>query len=53
MFFDKRNYGAVQDWYFRMINDPDKFERLRYIDAIDDYKSIIEESQKLLDLTPI
>jgi transposase len=53
MFYDKRHDPAVQDWYFRMINDPECFEKWRYKDTINDYKSIIEESQKLLELTPL
>jgi transposase len=35
------------------MNDPEYFEKWRYKDTINDYKSIIEESQKLLELTPL
>jgi hypothetical protein len=53
MFYDKFHSNAVQDWYFRMINDSHTFEKFRYIDTINDYNSIIKECQKLLDITPL
>jgi hypothetical protein len=31
------------------MNDPEYFEKFRYIDTINDYNSIIEECQKLYD----
>ena len=34
------------------MNDPEYFEKLRYLDTIDIYKSIIEEFQKLYEQTP-
>jgi hypothetical protein len=36
-----------------MMNDPEYFERWRYIDTINDYNSIIEECQKLYENTPV
>ena len=27
----------AQEWYFRLVNDPNEFEKWRYIDAINDY----------------
>jgi hypothetical protein len=35
----------VEKWYFHMANDG--WEKFRYIDTINDYKSIIEEFEKL------
>jgi len=34
------------------MNDPEYFEKWRYIDTINDYSSLIEEFQKLYDKTP-
>jgi hypothetical protein len=35
------------------MNDPNQFEKDRYVDTIDVYNSIIEEFQKLYDKTPV
>jgi hypothetical protein len=53
MFFDKRHSPATQDLYFRLLSDPDYFAKFRYLDAIDDYNSIIRDCQELLELTPL
>jgi hypothetical protein len=34
------------------MNDPNYFEKWRYIDTINDYSNIIEEFQKLYEQTP-
>ncbi len=34
------------------MNDPDQFEKERYIDSINVYKSVIEELQKLYEQIP-
>ncbi|MFL6316740.1 MAG: hypothetical protein ACJ73C_08405, partial [Nitrososphaeraceae archaeon] len=34
------------------MNDPEQFEKERYIDSINDYNNIIEEFQKLYEQTP-
>jgi hypothetical protein len=52
MFYDKRHSPEVQEWVYRMMNDPYEFEKFLYIDSINDYKSVIEECQKLYDNTP-
>jgi len=50
---DKKRYRTeVQEWCFRLMNDPEYFEKWRYIDTINVYNSIIEEFQKLYDKTP-
>ena len=49
---NRRQRTEAQEWYFQLINDPEYFERWRYIDTINDYSSIIEEFQKLYDQTP-
>ena len=46
-------FTEVQEWYFRLVNDPEYFERRRYTDNINAYTSIIEEFQKLYDSTPV
>jgi hypothetical protein len=51
MFYDKRHSHEVQEWYFRLMNDPEYFERWRYTDNIEAYNSIIE-FQKLYEQTP-
>ena len=53
MFYDKRHSPEAQEWYFRLMNDPNYFEKWRYIDTISDYNSIIEEFVKLYQQTPI
>ena len=50
---DKKQYSTeAQEWYFRLINNPCEFEKMRYIDSINVYNSVIEECQKLYDKTP-
>jgi hypothetical protein len=34
------------------MNDPNQFEKERYIDTINDYNNLIAEFQKLYDNTP-
>jgi len=36
-----------------MMNDPNRWEKFRYIDAIYDYNNIIEEFQKSYEQTPV
>ena len=43
----------AQEWYYLLMNDPEYFERWRYIDSINVYNSIIEQFQKLYDKTPM
>jgi hypothetical protein len=50
MFYDKRHSPEVQEWYYRLMNDPEKW---RFKDTINDYNSIIAEFQKLNEQTPI
>jgi hypothetical protein len=52
MFYNKRHSPEVQEWCYRMMNDPEYFEKWRYIDIINDYNNIIVEFQKLYDQTP-
>ena len=52
MSFDNDN-DNVQRWFYRMVNDPDQFAKLRYADAIEDYKNIIQQCHELLELTPL
>ena len=35
------------------MNDPEYFEKWRYVDTINDYSSLIEEFQKLYEQTPV
>ena len=48
----ERIHSEAQEWCFRLTNDPEYFEKWRYIDTINNYNSIIEEFQKLYDKTP-
>jgi hypothetical protein len=34
------------------VNDPNEFDKLRYIDTINDYNNLIAEFQKLYEQTP-
>jgi hypothetical protein len=49
----RRQRTEAEEWCFRLMNDPEYFEKWRYVDTINDYKSIIEEFQKLYDQTPV
>ncbi|MFL6365416.1 MAG: hypothetical protein ACJ71D_07550 [Nitrososphaera sp.] len=41
---DKMRYRSeAEEWYFRLLNDPNQFEKKRYIDSINVYSSVIEE----------
>jgi hypothetical protein len=42
----------VEEWCFRLMNDPEYFEKWRYIDSISVYNSVIEQFQKLYEQTP-
>ena len=40
---DKKRYRTeAQEWYFRLMNDPNQFEKMRFIDSINVYSSVIE-----------
>jgi hypothetical protein len=53
MFYDnKRHSPEVQEWYYRLVSDPEYFETWRYKDTINAYMSIIEEFQKQYEQTP-
>ena len=43
----------AQEWCFRLMNDPEYFEKWRYVDTINDYSSLIEEFQKLYEQTHV
>ena len=47
----KRHRSEAQEWCFRMMNDPEYFEKWRYVDTINDYNIIIAEFQKLYEET--
>jgi hypothetical protein len=53
MFYDKRHSHEVQEWCYRMMNDPNQWEKWRYIDTLYDYNNIIAELQKLYEQTPV
>ena len=52
MFYDKRHSPEVQEWCYRMMNDPEYFEKWRFKDTINDYNMVIKEFQKLYEQTP-
>jgi hypothetical protein len=50
---DKKLHSSdVQEWCFRLMNDPEYFEKERFIDTINDYSNIIAEFQKLYEQIP-
>jgi hypothetical protein len=49
---EKRHRSDAQEWCFRLMNDPEYFEKRRYTDTISDYSSLIAEFQKLYEQTP-
>jgi rubrerythrin len=48
----KRHLSEAEEWYFRLMNDPEQFEKETFIDGIDDFNSIIKELQNLYEETP-
>jgi hypothetical protein len=48
---DKKRYHRTeaQEWCFRLMNDPEYFEKWRYTDTINDYNNLIAEFQKLYE----
>jgi hypothetical protein len=44
--------SEAQEWLFRLANDPNQFEKERFIDAINEYNRLIEEYLKLYDKAP-
>ena len=48
----KRHCTEAQEQYFRLMNDPEQFEKWRYMYTINDYSSLIAEFQKLYENTP-
>jgi hypothetical protein len=48
----RRQRTEAQEWCFRLMNDPEYFEKWRYIDTINGYSSIIAEFQKLYEQRP-
>jgi hypothetical protein len=50
---DKWHDPDVATWMYRLMNDPEYYERWFYKDAMDDYNMIIAECQKMYDMTPV
>ena len=50
---EKRYRSEAQEWYFRLVNDPNEFEKMRFIDTINYYNSLIAEVRKLYEQTPV
>ena len=42
----------AQELVYHLLNDPSQFEKMRYIDSINTYNSIIEDCQNQYDETP-
>ena len=43
----------LDKWRYRLMTDPDYYEKERYIDTINEYSNLIEEYQKLYEQTPV
>jgi hypothetical protein len=48
-----RSRSEAEEWYFRLMNDPEYFEKERFIDSINVFNSIIREFQELYGETPV
>ena len=40
---DKKRLSEAKKWYFRLMNDPEQFEKEKFIDRINEYNSIIKD----------
>jgi hypothetical protein len=51
---DKKRHRRTEprEWCIRLMNDPEYFEKWRYIDTMNDYNNLIAEFQKLYERTP-
>jgi hypothetical protein len=45
-YYNERHSPEAQEWCYRMMNDPNQWEKFRFIDTINAYNNIIEDSQK-------
>jgi hypothetical protein len=52
IFYDNRHIPEVEEWYYRMMHEPNQWEKFRFRDAIYDYENIIAELEKLYEITP-
>jgi hypothetical protein len=43
----------AEEWCFRLMSNPEQFERFRYIDTINDYKTIITVMETHYAYTPV
>ena len=42
-----RQRTEAEEWYFRLMNDPNQYEKERFIDSINEFNNVIEEFQKI------
>ena len=47
----KWRLSEVQKWYFRLMNDPEQFEKEAFIDGINTMNRVINEFQKMYEGT--
>jgi hypothetical protein len=38
----ERIRSEAEEWYYRLLSDPNEFEKMRFIDSINVYNSVIE-----------
>jgi hypothetical protein len=50
---DNKGRSKGDEWYFHLKNDPEKYEKERFVNYINHISFIIKELQKLYDETPV
>ncbi len=50
---DKHHDPEVAEWMYRLMNDPDYYERWFYKDSINNYNMQLEEFAKRCEQTPV
>jgi hypothetical protein len=50
---DKKRLSESKKWYFRLMNDPEQYEKEAFVDHINQINFIIREFQKLYERSPV
>jgi hypothetical protein len=53
MQYKKLHRSEAEEWYFRLMNDPEQYEKETFVDHINEINFIIKEFQKLHERPPV